>query len=63
MKFKVRLTELEKQNSDKEVLKEWIADGLGALIKLGSGSSMLRNAGRFFKAVPLSSKEVGLLLL
>ena len=57
MKFKVRLQELEKQDSKKEVLNEWIDDVFKALIKLGSGGTMIKAAGRVIRAgVPLSAK-------
>ena len=57
MKFKVRLQELEKQDSKKEVLNEWIDDAFKALVKLGSGGTMLKAAGRVIRAgIPLSAK-------
>jgi hypothetical protein len=57
MKFKVRLQELEVKDSETEVLNEWIDDAFKTLIKLGSGSTMLKSAGRMIRGgIPLSKK-------
>ena len=57
MKFKVRLQELEAKDSEAEVLNEWIDDAFRALVRLGSGGTMLKAAGRVIRAgIPLSLK-------
>jgi hypothetical protein len=57
VKFKVRLQELEAKDSEAEVLNEWIDDAFRALVRLGSGGTMLKAAGRVIRAgIPLSLK-------